>query len=126
ISSISVYPMNSFQKPGKTEDAEVEKLPPGTDDSKFQMQLYGGFKAASEQATRDAYGKGATIIRPGLIVGPGDYSDRFTYWPLRVDKGGEVLAPPANDPVQFIDARDLGEWVVKVVEDGHTGTYNAT
>ena len=127
ISSISAYPMNSFQKPGKDEEAEVEKLPPGTDDSKFQMQLYGAFKAASEQATRDAYGKGATIIRPGLIVGPGDYSDRFTYWPQRVERGGEILAPGSPEsPVQFIDARDLGEWIVRVIEDGHSGTYNAT
>jgi 2'-hydroxyisoflavone reductase len=127
ISSISVYPMNSFQKPGKDETAPVEEMPPGTDDTKFQMELYGAFKAASERAVMQAYPKGGTVIRPGLIVGPGDYSDRFSYWPVRVDKGGEILAPGSPEsPVQFIDARDLGAWIVKVVEDGHTGTYNAT
>src|SRR5262249_23459799 len=69
----------------------------------------------------------SAIIRPGLIVGPGDFSDRFTYWPARIDRGGEVLAPGAPEsPVQFIDARDLGAWIIKVVEDGHVGIYNAT
>jgi 2'-hydroxyisoflavone reductase len=69
----------------------------------------------------------ALIIRPGLIVGPGDDSDRFTYWPVRVARGGEVLAPgdPKKDYVQFIDARDLAEWTIRMVEQGDTGIYNA-
>ena len=67
------------------------------------------------------------IIRPGLIVGPRDETDRFTYWPVRIDRGGEVLAPGApNDPVQFIDARDLAEWTIRMVENRETGIYNAT
>ena len=126
-SSISVYPMNSFQKPGKDETAPVEQLPAGADEKKFQMELYGALKAKCEQVAQEAYPNHTTIIRPGLIVGPGDYSDRFTYWPTRVDKGGEILAPGSPDaPVQFIDARDLGAWIVKVVEDGHVGVFNAT
>ena len=67
------------------------------------------------------------IIRPGLIVGPRDETDRFTYWPVRIDRGGEVLAPGSpGDPVQFIDARDLAEWTIRMVEDTETGIYNAT
>jgi 2'-hydroxyisoflavone reductase len=67
------------------------------------------------------------IIRPGLIVGPRDETDRFTYWPVRIDRGGEVLAPGAQtDPVQFIDARDLAEWTIRMVENRETGIYNAT
>jgi 2'-hydroxyisoflavone reductase len=67
------------------------------------------------------------IIRPGLIVGPGDPSDRFTYWPVRIDRGGEVLAPgKPSDPVQFIDARDLAEWTIRMAENRETGIYNAT
>jgi 2'-hydroxyisoflavone reductase len=69
----------------------------------------------------------STIIRPGLIVGPLDKSDRFTYWPYRIDKGGEVLAPGSgNDPVQIIDSRDLAEWTVRVAENRTLGVFNAT
>jgi len=68
------------------------------------------------------------IIRPGLIVGPGDESDRFTYWPVRIDRGGEILATgdPDTDTVQFIDARDLAEWTIRMAEQGATGIFNAT
>ena len=67
------------------------------------------------------------IVRPGLIVGPGDQTDRFTYWPVRIERGGEILAPGnPKDPVQFIDARDLAEWTIRMVENGATGIYNAT
>jgi 2'-hydroxyisoflavone reductase len=69
----------------------------------------------------------STIIRPGLIVGPLDRSDRFTYWPYRIDKGGEVLAPgTGNDPVQIIDSRDLAEWTVRMAENRTLGVFNAT
>ncbi len=65
------------------------------------------------------------MVRPGLIVGPGDSSDRFTYWPVRIHRGGEVMAPGnPTDPVQFIDCRDLGEWYVRLVEDSAIGVYN--
>lgn len=89
--------------------------------------LYGPMKVASERETQKWYGERATIIRPGLIVGPGDGSFRFTYWPYRIEKGGPILAPgDGTDPVQIIDARDLAEWTVRMVEDGNTGVYNAT
>jgi 2'-hydroxyisoflavone reductase len=68
-----------------------------------------------------------TSVRPGLIVGPGDPTDRFTYWPVRMERGGDVLAPgDGRDPVQLIDVRDLGAWIVRMIENGHAGTYNAT
>ena len=68
----------------------------------------------------------ATIVRPGYIVGPGDPTDRFTYWPVKIARGGEQLAPGApDDPLQWIDVRDLGEWLVKLVEDSTFGEFNA-
>jgi 2'-hydroxyisoflavone reductase len=87
---------------------------------------YGPLKALSEQEAERWFPGRTTIVRPGLIVGPGDPTDRFTYWPVRVARGGEILAPPAADPVQVIDARDLSEWVIRMAEQGDTGTFNAT
>ncbi len=81
--------------------------------------LYGPLKAVSEAEARRQFGEGATtVIRPGLIVGPGDETDRFTYWPVRLSRGAEVLAPgDGTDPVQFIDARDLAEWTIRMGRD---------
>ncbi len=87
---------------------------------------YGLAKALSEKSLRERFGNRLLVVRPSLVVGPGDTTDRFTYWPLRIERGGEVLAPgDGSDPVQFIDARDLSEWVIRLVEMGTTGTYNA-
>ena len=92
-----------------------------------QFKLYGPLKALSEAEAEKWFPKETLIIRPGLIVGPGDQTDRFTYWPVRIDRGGEVLAPgEPGDPVQFIDARDLAEWTIRMVEKRATGIYNAT
>ena len=78
---------------------------------------YGALKALAEQEAQRTFAGRATIVRPGLIVGPGDPSDRFTYWPVRIARGGEVRAPgDGSDPVQFSDARDLAEWCVRMVE----------
>ncbi len=87
---------------------------------------YGLGKALSEQISRDAFGPDRTLVfRPGLIIGPGDPTDRFTYWPVRIHRGGEVLAPgDGTDPVQIIDVRDFGEWLVEMAEAGQSGTYN--
>lgn len=86
---------------------------------------YGLSKALAEKEARAAFGDRATIVRPGLIIGPGDDTDRFSYWPVRIDRGGEVLAAgDPTDPVQIIDARDLSEWVVRLVEQGTIGTFN--
>jgi 2'-hydroxyisoflavone reductase len=88
--------------------------------------LYGPLKALSEAEAEKWFPGKTLIIRPGYIVGPGDESDRFTYWPVRVERGGEVLAPgtPA-DPIQIIDARDLAEWTIRMVEQGTVGSFNA-
>lgn len=89
--------------------------------------LYGPLKAESEREAEKQFPGKATIIRPGLIVGPGDPTDRFTYWPVRLARGGEVLAPgDGSDPVQFIDVRDLAEWTIRMAEKGAFGTFNAT
>lgn len=87
---------------------------------------YGLSKALAEQRARDAFGPDrALVFRPGLIIGPGDTTDRFTYWPARIHRGGEVLAPgDGSDPVQIIDVRDFGEWLVRMAEAGESGTYN--
>ncbi|MFI4903161.1 MAG: NAD-dependent epimerase/dehydratase family protein [Burkholderiales bacterium] len=90
-------------------------------------ELYGPLKAASEAEAAKQFPGITTIIRPGLIVGPGDPTDRFTYWPVRLARGGEVLAPgDGSDPVQFIDARDLAEWTIRMAESRTFGTFNAT
>lgn len=87
---------------------------------------YGLRKALSEREAQRAFPGRATIFRPGLIIGPRDETDRFTYWPVRIHRGGEVLAPgDPSDPVQIIDARDLSEWMIRMAEDGHTGIFNA-
>lgn len=90
-------------------------------------ELYGPLKALSEKEAEKEFPGKVTIIRPGLIVGPGDETDRFTYWPVRLSRGGEVLAPgDGSDPVQFIDARDLAEWTIRMSEVPVMGTFNAT
>lgn len=87
--------------------------------------MYGGLKALCEQAAEEAMPNRVLVVRPGLIVGPYDYTDRFTYWPVRVARGGEVLAPGRPDKyIQFIDARDLAKWTVRVIESKATGVYN--
>ncbi len=87
--------------------------------------LYGALKAISEDEVHKYYGERATIVRPGLIVGPGDETDRFSYWPVRLARGGKVLTPPLADPVKYIDARDLGQWMIRLAEARTLGTFNA-
>ncbi len=92
-----------------------------------KQELYGPLKALSEKEAEKQFPGAACIIRPGLIVGPGDETDRFTYWPVRLDRGGDVLAPgDGSDPVQIIDARDLAEWTIRMAEARTVGTFNAT
>lgn len=92
-------------------------------------EMYGGLKALCEQAAEEVLPNRVLIIRPGLIIGPHDYTDRFTYWVVRIAGGnevGEVLAPGRPDRyVQFIDVRDLAEWTVRMIERKETGVYNA-
>jgi 2'-hydroxyisoflavone reductase len=123
ISSISVYPDTS--KPGTDETAPVATIADPTTE-KITGETYGALKALSEKAAQTAMPGKVAVVRPGLIVGPEDPSDRFTYWPARVARGGEVLAPGSpDDPIQLIDVRDLGEFLVRLIEDKATGVYNA-
>ena len=131
ISTISVYADTSK---GVDENAPLAKYE-GPDAFKETLEAmkasgyktYGPLKALSEGEAEKWFPKKTLIIRPGLIVGPRDETDRFTYWPVRIDRGGEVLAPgDPSDPVQFIDARDLAEWTIRMAENGETGIYNAT
>jgi 2'-hydroxyisoflavone reductase len=114
--------------PGLDETAPVSLLPPeqaGTET--ITGETYGPLKALAERAALEALPGRALVVRPGLIVGPHDPSDRFTYWPARVARGGEVLAPDRPDkPVQFIDVRDLAEWILHLVEARRIGLFNAT
>jgi 2'-hydroxyisoflavone reductase len=131
ISTISVYADTSK---GVDETAPLARYD-GPDAFKETLEAmkasgyktYGPLKALSEAEAEKWFPKKTLIIRPGLIVGPRDETDRFTYWPVRIDHGGEVLAPgDPSDPVQFIDARDLAEWTIRMVENGEIGIYNAT
>jgi nucleoside-diphosphate-sugar epimerase len=130
-STISVY---EDSKKGPDENAPLQNYD-GSDPYKETLEAmkargfktYGPLKALSEKEAEKWFPGRTLIIRPGLIVGPRDESDRFTYWPVRIDRGGEVLAPGApNDSVQFIDGRDLAEWTIRMAENRETGIYNAT
>lgn len=130
VSSVSVYPDFGQGQGVQTEatpvltvsDEEVAQVKTIRD----SMRHYGALKARCEAAAEAAMPGRVANIRPGLIVGPGDTSDRFTWWPVRIDQGGEVLCPGDQDAnVQFIDARDLAEWMVHVLEQGHCGVFNA-
>ena len=122
ISSISVYadmstPCDESSKVATTKDENAEKV---------TGENYGALKALCEQAAEKAMPGRVTNIRPGLIVGPDDGSDRFTYWPVRVARGGDVLAPGAPpDPVQFIDVRDLADFTIRCLDTKTTGVFNA-
>lgn len=123
VSSISAYA--DFAAVGIDETYPVGQLSAPDVES---MREYGPMKARCEAINTEIFGENAINVRPGLIIGPGDVTDRWTYWPVRVARGGEVMAPNSpTDPVQNIDARDLSDWIVRLVETpGHGGTYNAT
>jgi 2'-hydroxyisoflavone reductase len=136
ISTTSVYRDQS--EIGINENSPTVPMPDGLDpyqpDQRNTAQQaassnpgnYGAFKARSEVEVQTQYPGINTIIRPCLIVGPLDRTDRFTYWPARIDQGGEVLAPDKpDDPCQFIDSRDLAEWMIRMAEMREFGTYNA-
>jgi 2'-hydroxyisoflavone reductase len=123
VSSISVY--DGFAAPGLDERAPLAALAdPATEEV---MAHYGALKAACEREVTAVFGAAALNVRPGLIVGPFDPTGRFTYWPLRIARGGDVLAPaPSTYPVQFIDARDLAQWMLQAALRGAQGAFNVT
>jgi 2'-hydroxyisoflavone reductase len=122
VSTISVYHRDNIV--GDDETAPVETIAdPTNEDVKTN---YGALKALSEQAAERVMPGRVANIRPGLIVGPGDPTGRFTHWPWRASQGGEMIGPgDGTTPTQWIDGRDLGAWIVKVVEDKTVGVYNA-
>jgi 2'-hydroxyisoflavone reductase len=137
VSSISVF--SDFSRAGMDEDAPVSALAPeqwqeldAIDASEPRntprfFELYGPLKLECERVVQEHFASHAAIVRPGLIVGPNDYMDRFPYWIARVAAGGEVLAPGrAQRPVQVIDARDLAEWMLRLAERGTAGVFNAS
>jgi 2'-hydroxyisoflavone reductase len=124
VSTLSVFASEGTV--GQDESAPVGTL----DDPSVEEitgETYGPLKALCEQVVLDIYGERALVIRPGLIVGRYDKTDRFTYWPHRIAQGGRILAPSCPDrPVQIIDVRDLAEWTITAVEAGTGGLFNAT
>ena len=123
VSTISVYA--KLDKPGMDEDSPLAELADPTVD-KVSNDTYGGLKALCEKAAEKQMPGRVTVIRPGLIVGPGDTTDRFTYWPARAARGGEILAPESpNLPTQFIDARDLAAFMLRCIELKTLGIFNA-
>ena len=124
ISTISVY--GDFQKISMDESDPVAKIQDETTEE-ITGETYGPLKALCEQTVRDIYGERSLIVRPGLVVGPHDPTDRFTYWPVRVARGGDVLAPQKPEaPIQIIDGRDLAAFTIKLIEANASGIYNAT
>jgi 2'-hydroxyisoflavone reductase len=124
ISSISVY--ENFKQIGIDESYPVGKLENETVEE-ITGETYGPLKALCEKVVQDIYGERAIIVRPGLIVGPHDPTDRFTYWPVRIARGGDVLAPQKPEAViQVVDVRDLANFIIKLIQDNASGVYNAT
>jgi 2'-hydroxyisoflavone reductase len=137
ISSISVY--SQCREGEIDENAMVDRLPQGRLQDLEALQpdtsivaeaygdAYGALKALCEQAANEEMARRVLTVRAGVLVGPYDYTDRFTYWPRRVARGGEVLAPGHPGRVrQFIDVRDLAAWVLRAIEQNRHGTFNAT
>ena len=123
VSTISVYAKTDT--PGQDESAALIELP-DPNVTEVTGETYGGLKALCEKAAQAQMPGRVTVVRPGLIVGPGDTTDRFTYWPARADRGGEILAPgSATDPTQFIDVRDLAEFLLHTIEQRQVGIFNA-
>ncbi|MEP7302344.1 MAG: NAD-dependent epimerase/dehydratase family protein [Caldimonas sp.] len=125
VSSISAYASFAHAPMRETDRlAAFEAIDPADRD----LAHYGPQKAACEAAVWDVFGERGLVVRPGLIVGPGDPTGRFSHWPWRALEGGEMLVPDLGDdqPLQFIDVRDLGAWIVRLLEREQRGAFNAT
>jgi len=124
VSSINAYADST--KPGLTETDALVELPAGAAEE-LSGETYGPLKVACEREVDAAFGTASAVVRPGLIYGPWDATDRSAYWPMRIAAGGDVMAPGRPErPVQLIDARDLAEWIVRLMEGRVHGAFNAT
>jgi 2'-hydroxyisoflavone reductase len=123
VSTTSVYDASR----GSSHDEDAALVPPPDPDTEdITDQTYGPLKVACEQAAAEVFRSGVTVVRPTYVVGPHDYTHRFTYWVQRLARGGEVLAPePRGSGLQVIDARDMGQWIVRLLEHGVSGTFHA-
>jgi 2'-hydroxyisoflavone reductase len=130
VSSISAYAGEAlgYENVGNAAsgvDVGSPLVPPPEDFEMGDELPYGATKALGEKIAMEAFPGRSTVVRPGFIVGPGDPTDRFTYWPARIARGGEILVPgDGTDPVQLIDVRDLTEWIVRLAETGTSGVFN--
>lgn len=129
VSTVSVYASDAEPDADETAarapySGAADPLALSPADVRADMTLYGPLKALCEDEAGRCFPGRCAVLRPGLIVGPGDESDRFTYWPVRIARGGEVLIPPRADPVQWIDVRDVAEWSVRVAEQRLSGAFN--
>jgi 2'-hydroxyisoflavone reductase len=122
VSSGSVY--RDPVAPGSDEDAPVWALEDPLPEALDTPEAYGGLKVLCERAAEARFPGRTLVLRCGLVVGPADHTERFAYWPRRVARGGAVLAAERAQPVQFIDARDLGAWAIAAVEAGRAGVFN--
>lgn len=123
VSSVSAYAPPAA--PGFDEDSPLAELDDPTVEEVTDT-TYGGLKVLCERAAVERYGPGTVLVRPTYVVGPDDYTWRFPWWVTRLARGGEVLAPgPAEDPAQVIDVRDMADWMVGLLEDGHNGAFHA-
>lgn len=123
ISTISVYA--DFGQVGLDEDSELATVDdPSTEE--VTGETYGGLKVLCERAASEYHSGPLTIIRPGIVAGPRDHTDRFTYWPVRTERGGQMAVPGSRqDPVQYIDVRDLARWTLDTLDRTIVGTFNA-
>jgi 2'-hydroxyisoflavone reductase len=122
ISSVSVYAEDA----GDLDESASVADPPDPIPTSMTPETYGALKAVCERTVQSAFGSRVFVVRPGLIVGPGDTTHRFGYWVRRIARGGDVVAPePLDAPVEFIDVRDLAAWLVLALERGLSGTFNA-
>lgn len=125
VSSVSVYA--TFDEVRREEDPVAQLGDAPADELAPDYSNYGALKALCETEVKRVFGDRALIVRPGLIVGPHDPTGRFTYWARRLGRGGEIVAPgPPERLAQFVDVRDLADWIVTAVEAGLSGTFNAT